>query len=91
MFLWCLGEAKVSFIVRQRGVQLRLAHSWARPAILAAGKDRGGMFFISSVSSLSFTFSLPGLCPWRTYVVTKSLSSVSASALAQCSSFQRCA
>ena len=28
---------------------------WARPAVLAAGKGRGGMFF-SSISSLSFIF-----------------------------------
>ena len=27
-----------------RGVQLKLAYSWARPAILVAGKGRGGMF-----------------------------------------------
>ena len=27
-----------------RGVQLILAYSWARPAILVAGKGRGGMF-----------------------------------------------
>ena len=39
-----LGEAKVSCILRHRGVQLILAYSWARPAILAAGKSRGGMF-----------------------------------------------
>ena len=38
------------------GVQLILAYSWTRPAILVAGKGRGGMFFISSVSSLSFLF-----------------------------------
>ena len=37
----------VSFILRHRGVQLILAYSWARPAILV---------FISSVSSLSFLF-----------------------------------
>ena len=39
-----------------RGVQLILASSLARPAILVAGKGREGMFFISSVSSLSFQF-----------------------------------
>ena len=39
-----LGEAKVSCISRHRGVELRLADSWARAAILAADKDRGGMF-----------------------------------------------
>ena len=39
-----LGEAKVSCILRHGGVQLRLAYSWARPAILVAGKGRGGRF-----------------------------------------------
>ena len=34
-------------------------------------------------------FSSPGLCPWRGYVVTQALAS--ASALAQCLSFQMCA
>ena len=36
--------AKVLCILRHRGVQLILAYSWARPAILVAGKGRGGMF-----------------------------------------------
>ena len=36
--------AKVSCILRHRGVQLILASSWARPAIFVAGKDRGGIF-----------------------------------------------
>ena len=36
--------AMVSCILRHRGVQLKLAYSWARPAILVAGKGRGGMF-----------------------------------------------
>ena len=39
-----LGLAKVSCILHQWGVQLILAYSWARPAILVAGKGRGGMF-----------------------------------------------
>ena len=38
------GVAMVSCILRHRGVQLKLAYSWARPAILVAGKGRGGMF-----------------------------------------------
>ena len=38
------GGAKVSCILCHRGVQLILAYSWARPAILVAGKGRGGMF-----------------------------------------------
>ena len=44
------------YIVRHRGVQLILAYSWARPAVLVAGKGRGGNVFIFSVSSLSFLF-----------------------------------
>ena len=39
------GGAKVSCILRHRGVQLILAYSWASPAILVEGKGRGGMFF----------------------------------------------
>ena len=39
-----LGGAKVLCILHHRGVQLILAYSWARPAILLAGKGRGGMF-----------------------------------------------
>ena len=38
------GVAMASCILRHRGVQLKLAYSWARPAILVAGKGRGGMF-----------------------------------------------
>ena len=57
--------AKVSCILCHRGVQLILAYSWARPAVLVVGKGRWGMFFISSVSSLSFLFLFlpcPSLC-----------------------------
>ena len=50
------GGAKVLCILHHRGVQLILTYSWARPAVLVVGKGRGGMFFISSVSSLSFLF-----------------------------------
>ena len=53
---WWSGSAKVSCILRHRGVELILAYSWAKPAILIAGKGRGGMFFMSSNSSLSFLF-----------------------------------
>ena len=49
------GVAKVSCILRHRGFQLILAYSWARLAILVAGKGRGNVF-ISSVSFLSFLF-----------------------------------
>ena len=47
--------AKVLCILRHWGAQLILAYSWVRPAILVAGKGRGGSLF-SSVSSLSFLF-----------------------------------
>ena len=40
-----LGEAKVSCILRHRGVQLIFAYRWARPAIFVEGKGRGGMFY----------------------------------------------
>ena len=39
-----LGGAKMACILHHWGVQLILAYSWARPAILVAGKGRGGMF-----------------------------------------------
>ena len=59
-----LGGAKVSFILRHRGVQPILAYSWARPAILVAGKGRGGCFYFFffftfipvSLSFLSLSF-----------------------------------
>ena len=40
------GGAKVLCILHHRGVQLILAYSWARPAILVVGKGRGGMFLL---------------------------------------------
>ena len=44
---WWLGVANVSCIFRQRSVQLILASSWARSAILVAdkGRGRGVMFY----------------------------------------------
>ena len=55
--------AKMSCILHHSGVQLILAYSWARPTILVAGKDRGGMLlfllflhFHSFSSSLSLAF-----------------------------------
>ena len=56
-----LVEAKVPCILRRSGVQLILAFSWARPAVLAAGKGRGKMFlFLLFLHFHSFSF-LP--CP----------------------------
>ena len=62
-----LGGVKVSCILCHWGVQLILAYSWARPAILVAGKGREVIFYffcfytfihvpLSSLS-LSFIFS----------------------------------
>ena len=59
-----LGGAKMSFILRHRGAQLILAYSWAWPAILVAGKGRGGCFYFFCfftfipvpLSSLSLSF-----------------------------------
>ena len=52
--------AKVSCILRHQGMQLILAYSWARPAILVAGKDIGGICFFIFIpvplSSLFFSF-----------------------------------
>ena len=39
-----VSGAKVSYILGHWDVQLILAYSWVRPAILVAGKGRGGMF-----------------------------------------------
>ena len=56
------GGAEVSCILRHWGIQLILAYIWARPAILIAGKGRGGMFlfllFLHFHSGFFF-FSVP--------------------------------
>ena len=57
-----LGGAKVSCIFCHRGVQLILAYSWARPAILVAGKGREVMFLFLlflHVHSCSSFFPVP--------------------------------
>ena len=54
------GGAKVSCILCHRGVQLILAYSWARPAIVEVGKSRGGMFlFFLFLPFHSFTSFFP--------------------------------
>ena len=58
--LRCHGGAKVSCILRHRGIQLILAYSWVRPAILVAGKGIGGMFlFLLFLHFHSCSFFLP--------------------------------
>ena len=62
-FLWgWSGGAKVLCILHHWGVQLILAYSWARPAILVVGKCRGGMFLFLlflHVHSCSSFFPVP--------------------------------
>ena len=52
------GGAKVLCILHHWGVQMILAYSWARHAILVVGKGRGGMFlfllFLHFLSCSSF-------------------------------------
>ena len=59
-----LGLANMC-ILHHKGIQLRLAYSWARPAIFVAGKSRWGMFLFlflhfhsCSLSSLSLSVPL---------------------------------
>ena len=53
-----VGWSKGVMILHHRGVQLILAYSWARPAILVAGKGRRGMFlFLLFLHFHSFFFS----------------------------------
>ena len=44
---------KVACMLRNRGVQLILAYSWARPAILVAGRSRGRKLQVSFCDRLS--------------------------------------
>ena len=54
-----LGEANLSCSSRHWGFQLRLAYSWARPAILVAreGRGGGGMFLFLLFIHLDSFFS----------------------------------
>ena len=59
-----LGMAKMSCILRHRGIQLILSYTWARPVFLVAGKGRGGMFLFLlflHFHSCSFFFPCPSL------------------------------
>ena len=48
----------MSRILRHRGIQLILAYSWARPAVLAEGKGRGECFyFFCFLTFIHFSFS----------------------------------
>ena len=71
--------SKVSCIYRHRGVKLILAYSWARPAILTAGKDRGGMFlfllfFFFFCFVLFFTFIPVPLSSLSLFLISSTIS-----------------
>ena len=74
------GVAKVLCILHHRGVQLILAYSWARPAIIVAGKGRGWMFlfflFLLFHSCFSF-FPVPRFHLFYSSTVSLSLFSLS--------------
>ena len=55
------GVAKVSGILRHRDMQLILLYSWARLAILVAGKSRGECFYLFYFYLFFSVFYLP--CP----------------------------
>ena len=55
------GEAKVSCSFCHQGAQLILAYSWAKPAVLAAGKGIEGMMFFSVPSLISLFLPYPSL------------------------------
>ena len=68
-----LGEAKALCIMCHLSVQLILAYNRARPAVLAAGKGRGGMFsFLLFLHCHSCSF-LPSPIPF----ISSTTSSVS--------------
>ena len=69
---WWSGGAKVSCILYHQGIQLILAYSWARPAILVVGKGRGGMFLF-----LLFTFIPVPLSSLFLSFISSTISSVS--------------
>ena len=67
--------AKVSGILCHWGLQLLLAYSWARSAILVAGKGRRGMFYYAIITvvrtsvpyitqMVSVRYLLKGLVYW---------------------------
>ena len=66
------GGAKVSCILRHRGVQLILAYNWARPVTLVAGKGRGGMFYFFCF----FTFILVRLSSLSLSFISSTISSI---------------
>ena len=71
---WCDGVMYLT----SPGRPTDIGYSWARPAILIAGKGRRGNVFITSVASLSFLFFfLP--CPSLSSILLSLLSLISLS------------
>ena len=74
-FMGVVGCGKgVVYILHHGGVQLRLAYSWARPAILVAGKGRGGMFLFLL---FFFTFICVSLSSRSLSFISSTISSIS--------------
>ena len=67
------GVAKVSCILRHRGIQLILAYSWARAAILVVGKGLGVCFYFF----FSFTFITVPLSSLSLSFISSTISSIS--------------
>ena len=85
------GGANVSCILCHRGVQLILAYSWSRPAIVV-GKGGGGMFLFLLFLPFHFCssfFSSPELCSGWTIVITFRPSSVRPSVRPSVNIFKR--
>ena len=67
------GKAKVSCILRHRGVQLILAYRWTRPVILSAGMGGGKCFYFLCFFTLIHFF----LSPLSLSFISKTTSSIS--------------
>ena len=67
------GEWRRCHVSHHRGFQLILAYSWARPAILIAGKGREGMFYFFCF----FTFIPVPLSSLSLSFISSTISSVS--------------
>ena len=68
-----LGLAKMSCILCHQGVQLILAYSWARPAILVAGRVEGECFYFFCL----YTFSPVPLSSLFLSFISSTVSSIS--------------
>ena len=58
----------MSCILPHQGIQLILAHSWTKPAILAAGKGRGRCFYAPAIFNVGAYSITAIICPSHPYV-----------------------